>query len=374
MTRSCLYPAAFCLSLAFGSTACANESAGPPAPPTLSQRLQGILDDTLRAHDGTGVSAALLIPGEQPWVGTSGRSHGSVAITAQTLFGVSSVTKVYVAALALRLAEEGLLGLDDSLRQWLGSYAHVDSTITIRQLLNHTSGVYDFVEHPLAWDSILYDPSRLWSAGEIVTSFVSEPYFRPGAGFHYSNTGYLLVGMIIEAATGSDVSAALRNRFWDPLALRNTFFDVEEAIPGELAHPWIDAGNDGVLDDFSSVPRTAASSASWTAGAIIATALDLAQWGRALYGGAILSDASLAQMLAETGSGYGLGTDLILGEEHFNGEPAVGHAGSGLGFASVLAYLHNLDVSVAVLMNDNNLDCMFAIASALVEAVTDHVA
>lgn len=365
--------AVFCCLVGVGLSSCGGDSVNPPATPTLSEQLDAILRDTLEAYHGTGVSAAVLMPGRQPWIGASGRSYGSVSITPQMLFGVSSVTKVYVAALALRLAEEGLLNLEDSLHQWLPSYPHIDSAITVRQLLSHRSGVYDFVLYPHAWDSILYDPSRVWSPQEVVTSFVDAPYFAPGAGFHYSNTDYLLVGMIIEAATGSAVSSALRSRLWDPLELTSTFLDAEEAITGDVAHAWIDVGNDGDLDDFSTVPRTAASSATWTAGAIFATARDLAEWGQALYGGEVLVDASLAQMLTDTGSGYGLGTDLLLGHDLFNGEPAVGLAGSGIGYASVLAYLQNYDVSVGVLINDNNLDCMFAMTAALVAAVTGHV-
>jgi hypothetical protein len=78
-------------------------------------------------------------------------------------------------------------------------------------------------------------------------------------------------------------------------------------------------------------------------------------------------------MLTHSGSGYGLGTDLTLGQELFNGEQVIGHAGSGVGYASVLAYLQDYDVSIAVLINDNNLECMFAIASALVAAVISHL-
>ena len=364
--------AMLCFVLAFGSSSCDTESATDPTPPTLPEQLDAILRDTLQTHGGTGVSAAVLMPDRQ-WIGASGRSHGPVPISPQMLFGVSSVTKVYVAALTLRLAEEGRLTLADSLHEWLPSYPHVDSTITIRQLLGHTSGLYDFVTYPNVWDSILYDPTRLWSPEEIVTSFVGEPCFAPGTEFHYSNTDYLLVGMIIEAATGGRVSSALRSRFWDPLDLSMTFLDAEEVITGDLAHAWIDIGNDGVLDDFSTIPRTAVSSATWTAGAILSTAEEFAEWGRALYGGAVLDDVSLAQMLTDGGSGYGLGTDLMLGHDLFNGEQAVGLAGSGVGYASVLAYLQDFDVSIGVLMNDNNLDCLFAVAAALAAAVIDHL-
>jgi D-alanyl-D-alanine carboxypeptidase len=288
------------------------------------------------------------------------------------LFGASSTTKVYVAALTLRLVEAGLLTLEDSLHQWLDSYQYVDSNITIRQLLSHTSGVYDFILYPGASDSILYDPSRVWRPEEVVTLFVGEPYSAPGAELHYSNTGYLLVGMVIEAATGSAVSRELRARLWDPLGLSQTFFDVEETATGTLAHAWINTGGASLID-FSAVPRTAVYSASWTAGAVFTTAEESAEWGQALYGGEVLSEASLAEMLSDPGTGYGLGTDLLLGPEFAGGEQVVGHIGSGVGYSAVLAYLPDYEVCVAVMMNDTNLDSLYAITSGLIAKVIEHL-
>ena len=368
--------AALCSATVIAVTSCSNGSPvdpppPPPPPPTLSERLDDILSDSLQARGGTGVSAAALMPGQQRWVGTSGVSHGSVSITPQMLFGAVSTTKTYVAALTLKLVEVGLLTLDDSLHQWFDSYQHVDSNITIRQLLSHTSGVYDFI--PGAWGSILYDPSRVWTPEEIVTSFVDEPYSAPGTELHYSNTGYLLVGMVIEAAAGSTVSSELRSRLWDPLDLSHTFFDVEEPVTGTLAHNWINTGGASLID-FSAEPRTAASSATWTAGAVFTTAEEFAEWGQALYGGGVLNEASLAEMLFDTGTGYGLGTDLEIGEAFSSTEQIVGHIGSGLGYAAFLAYLQDYDVCIAVMINDNNLDCLYAITAALVATVIDHLA
>lgn len=200
-------------------------------------------------------------------------SHGSVSITPQMLFGASSITKTYVAALTLALAEEGQVTLQDSLHEWIDSLAHVDSSITTRQLLNHTSGAYDFVQFPDAWATILYDRSRV---------------------------------------------------------------DVEETIVGEIAHPWIDTGGTSLMD-LSSVPRTAAYAASWTSGAVFTTAEELAEWGQAWFGGEVLSEVSLRGMLTDPGNGSGLGTDLLLGEQSAGGESVVGMVGSGLEYSCVLA-------------------------------------
>ncbi|MFC1661656.1 serine hydrolase domain-containing protein [Gemmatimonadota bacterium] len=354
-----------------GCLSCSSESPTETEPPTLPEQLQAALQSTLESYGGTGVSAAVLIPGEQPWADAGGISHGSRGITPQMLFGVSSITKSYVAALVLDLAEQGQLTLEDSLHRWLPTMEHVDTTATIRQLLNHTSGIHDFVEHPDLWPTLFAAPTELWTPEEVIATFVNAPYFAPGLGSRYSNTGYLLLGMIAEEATGSRVSGELRSRFWSPLNLSSTFLDVEEEITGELAHAWNHLDGDGIPDDLSAIPRTAASSATWTAGAVFSTAEDLVEWTRALFQGDVLSESSLHEMLAFNTSGFGLGTDSF-GPEHF-GARAIGLAGSGLGYSGVMAYLQDYDASIAVLMNDNNLDCLFATVSALVAVVREHM-
>jgi D-alanyl-D-alanine carboxypeptidase len=354
------------------SLTCSGESPTETDDQTFAEKLQASLENTLSAHSGTGVSAAVLVPGERPWLGVAGISYGSRAITAQTIFGVSSITKNYVATLVLDLAEQGLISLEDSLEEWLPKLQHIDGTITIRQLLGHTSGIYDCVENPAFWPTVLAEPARVWSPEEVIESFVEAPYFAPGAGFHYSNTGYLLLGMIVERATGSSVSASLHALLWDPLGFGSTLLDGEETITGEVAHPWNHLDNDGMLDDLSLLPRTSTSSATWTAGAIFATAEELAEWAWALFRGEVLGESALNEMLTFNTSGYGLGTDSF-GPEYF-GVPAIGHVGSGAGYSGIMAYLSDLDTSIAVLMNDNNLDCLFATVSALVEEIRSHTA
>jgi len=352
------------------SLACSGDSPTEAEDPTLAEELQSALQAAFSAHGGTGAAAAVLTPDGGAWVGAVGISHGSTAITPQMIFGVSSITKGYTAPLVLHLAERGLLSLEDPLYPWLPAFQGVDGDITIRQLLTHTSGVFDCVEDPAFWPTLLADPNRLWSPEDVIASFVGAPYFPPGGGVHYSNTGYLLLGMIVREATGSDVSGNFRS-LWGPLTLSRTFLDVEETVTGVVAHPWNHLDGDGVLDDLSILSRTATSSAAWTAGAVFSTAEEVGEWARALFEGEIIGESSLSQMLTLNSVGYGLGMDSF-GPEYF-GVPAFGLIGSGLGYSGVMAYLPDSEVSVAVLMNDNNLDCLFAIASALVAEVRSHL-
>ena len=147
----------------------------------FARELQDALSSGLEQYGGMGVSAAVIVPGYQPWVGVSGVSHSGTPITPETVFDAGSTHKIFTAAAILQLAEEGMLDLDDPLHKWLPEYPYVDSTITIRQLLNHTGGVFDMVRHPEYWDAMTADISEIWEPEDILTHFLLEPYFPKGA-------------------------------------------------------------------------------------------------------------------------------------------------------------------------------------------------
>jgi len=121
---------------------------------SLEQKLQETLDREIQKSGARGVSAAVIFPDREIWTGVSGFSHDTVSMEPDMLFAIGSITKNVVAANILKLAEEGALSLDDPLSEWLPAYAHIDSAITIRQLLNHTSGIYMFWENQKIWDDL----------------------------------------------------------------------------------------------------------------------------------------------------------------------------------------------------------------------------
>jgi D-alanyl-D-alanine carboxypeptidase len=163
---------------------------------SLEDQMQKVLDRGLDRYDVRGVSAAVIFPDGKIWTGVSGISHDTVTIKPDMLFAIGSITKNVVAALTLKLNEEGILSLEDPLSKWLPSYPNVDDRITIRQLLNHTSGLYMFWDNQQIWDELKRDRTKVWSHEEVL-SYLKDPCFAPGKGWRYSNTNYLLLAMII---------------------------------------------------------------------------------------------------------------------------------------------------------------------------------
>ena len=224
-------------------------------------------------------------------------------------FGVGSVTKTFTAILVLQLVDEEVLTLDDTVTQWLDDpvvarIPNVDR-ITLRQLLTHTSGIYDVFDDdsPFWQDAYLgegADWTRVWTPLEVLAyadGAKHAPYFAPGEGIHYSNTGYILLGLILEQATGQEYAERLHARILDPLGLADTFFASTEPVPGGK----VDAYQliDGELVNVSAIDL----SSPGTAGGMVSTTRDLARFAEALFGGKLLRPATLEEMVTFIPSG-----------------------------------------------------------------------
>ena len=361
LTRVILLGIVLTLTILFDGPAVLAEQESQLGLPFV-KKLQDTLDNGLKKYNGKGISFAIIAPGHRTWIGVSGVSHGTTPIKPETLFDAGSITKNFVAALTLKLVEESLLTLDDPLHKWLPDYPNIDNTITIRQLLNHTSGLYS-LQGPSAIRPAVKDPERLWTPKEVLTTLVGKPHFPKGTGWQYSNTGYILLGMIIEKATGSKIATELRNRFWKPLGLDSMFFAIQEALPVNIAHGWIDLNGDKVLDDFSVFPRTAFQSIFQGAGGIFSTPEDLANWTHALFHERIVvSKGSLQQMLAFHSptskpaiDGYGLGVQRFT-PRIFNELEMWGHAGNSPGYSAFMWYLPEYSVSIALIANREQVE------------------
>lgn len=257
-------------------------------------------------------------------------------------FRIASNTKSFVSTVLLQLEGEGRLSLDDSTEKWLPGVVqgngNAGKDITIRQLLNHTSGIYDptkepeffapYLEHQ-EWDHV-YTPREV-----IARAVRHKPLFAPGGGWAYSNTNYLLAGLVIEAVTHRSAPSEIRRRILAPLGLEDTSFPLTDpAIHGPHLHGYDLTGRD--VTRFSP-------SYDWTAGAMISTVDDLARFHRALFTGKLLRPAQQRELLTTVQfpeePGYGLGVqrmDVPCGSEPGT-KPISAWAtdGAGPGFTSV---------------------------------------
>ena len=299
------------------------------------------------------------MPEKGTWYGVYGMSDPDYNNNIRTdmVFDIGSNTKTFVAALTLLLEEEGLLTLDDQLHQWLPTFPNIDSTITIRQILSHTSGVKDFANENPEWSVEAFGaPDTYWTP-EKSLSYVLKPNFAPGKSWSYSNTGYVLAGMIIKEATNSENFAPiLRQKILDPLNLNNTYLDPEEIYLDELAHGWFHTTQTDDWVDMNQISRIATHSSLWTAGAMVSNTENMINWVRALYTGAIINESSLEKMLtfvdlnAQELEGYGLG---VMKYKWFN-ELIWAHGGDTFGYGSQAAYYPKQDVCIVVLVNQRN--------------------
>ena len=321
------------------------------------QRYQIVLDKGIKKFNIRGVSAAIVFDTGSLWVGTSGISHDTVSMKPDMLFSIGSITKNFVATLTLKLVEEGTLSLEDKLSEWLPPYPNIDSNITIRQLLNHTSGIYMFWNNDDLWDALRKDRNRVWIPEEVL-EYIKEPHFSAGESWGYSNTNYLLMAMIIEKATGSALSSELKKKLLEPLYLKNYYIWLADSIPENQAHVFGDNFQFGNSEkDLTFLPRVSHESITFGSSGIVTTASDLAKWCHSLFEGKVLSEKSMNEMLnfvefrpQSNLKAYGLGVQEFR-RNISSGEKVIGHGGGNIGSTTYMVYLPEYHASVVVMVN-----------------------
>jgi D-alanyl-D-alanine carboxypeptidase len=311
-------------------------------PSALPISVISTLEETLdRTRNQTvGVVAGFASDQYGDWFGSSGLANiaANTPVQSGDRFQIGSITKTFVATVVLQLVQEGKLSLDDTLAQRLpaslvGRIPN-NQQIQMRQLLNHTSGVFNYAD-------VLFDNAtnlfNQWTAAELIAFAYDTAYFPPGESWRYANTNYILLGEIVEAVTGQPLSKTIRDRILTPLDMSNTFFATEEAVPGGVVSGYWDINNDGIPNDVSFL------NLSWAgaSGNMVSTAQDLVKFSEALFGGQLVTPETLNQMLtlvdtptAGTFDGYGLGIARLRGVDGV----VYGHNGLTLGYRSNLWY------------------------------------
>jgi len=237
------------------------------------------------------------------------------------------------------------------------------TTVTVRELLDQTSGLYDFFANPRIDTAILANKLSRWSAARAL-GYMRGPYCTPGTCWHYSNSGYVILGQLVKRITGNSAAVEIRRRFLDPLALGRAFAQGIETQRGPVAlsyhvvGPYATARQVALGDGTSISPWTSVVTAAGDAGDMAATSTDLATWARDLYGGSVLSAASLAAMLdvrhsVVVGSSfrYGLGMFQVT----IDGHRTVGHDGRLDGSRASIRYVPDSGFTIAVATNQDRV-------------------
>lgn len=327
----------------------------------LAEFMQRSLDSSVKRHKIFGAACNIMLPDGESWQGYSGTydTTGKGYFRDDELYWTASITKMFVAVIIVQLSLEDKLGLDDPLHKYLPSYQWVDSQITIRQLLKHRSGLKDYLTtHPQPTRNFFQFPDSIWSPHFILTNYLSEPLFSRGSSFSYSNTNYLLLGMIIERVTGSKYHAELRRRILEPLGLRRTFMPPHEEIKGPVVKNWTDWNKDGVPDDASIMHSKGFASTVYTAGGMISHPGDIARFCHELHSGKFLKGATPQLYdfsnisVGQSNTGYGLGVMRYT----INDKTYYGHAGDINGFTNLTIYSPADDLTLTVMINKDLQD------------------
>jgi D-alanyl-D-alanine carboxypeptidase len=248
--------------------------------------------------------AAIVRDGRVVWSGTTRGTRAS------DRFVLASVTKMFVATLVLRIADQGRLSLDDPISRWVEGVPNGDR-ITVRMLLSHRSGLGEYFDDR-AVSKALEDPAHAWRREELLAAIRRvRPEAEPNAVFSYCNTNYLLLGEIVERVTGEAVEAVLQHEVAGPLGLGTVSFAETAAAGGRLMTGHELAGRR--VSDLSAAGRvpTDAIGPVWTDGGIAADATDVARFTDTLLGGRVVAPATLRLMTGRGDADYGLGITIL---------------------------------------------------------------
>ena len=303
----------------------------PLADSVSAQVDDAVLADQLALVDLDGLPGALTVSVYEPDGTVSFASVGENVDGSDSVptdhYRIGSITKMFTATLVLSLVEDGEVDLDQAAATYI-SRIPVPADITVRQLLNHTSGLPDYVGLPDAQQIVLNNPAKVWTPEEIWALVAGKPFAEPGQ-YRYSSTNYILLGVLIEEMTGQTYAQVLRDRILDQVGLEDTYLASFETGPEPVEAVMSLFGRYlPVLADY-----TAIATAGWAAGGLVSTGADLDRFMTALFADQIITADSLDEMTDIGPSNYGLGI------ETFPDTPMVyGHGGLIPGYSTLLVY------------------------------------
>ncbi len=341
--------------------------------PALADQLQSVLDNSVSNLGNNGVSAHLIMPDGESWNGTTGVGKDNIPITDTTLFHGASTTKFNIAILMLLLVEDGLIDLDESWNYYVSLNVEFDTLITIRQLLNHTSGIADYLETASSGNDVTSDFNHFFTPQYILENIVSDvPDFPAGTDFQYSSSNYVLAALIAEAVTGNPVQLELRNRIWNPLGMNHTYFGAYETYTEPTAGVWWNFGS-GVIN-YNNMPTTSMLSYAYAAGNIVSCPTDLGTLLKSVLNGQLLTSQSLDEMMnfipesySSWTAGYGLGIHHAFGQTE---DMVIGHDGY---FTNLTSMFHSMDYGFTLVTMTNTQTEWFGIFNPMYDILSNYV-
>ena len=308
------------------------------------------LDATIEAHlartNTPGALAAVVSRGDIVHLRTYGMANVelSVPVSNESLFEIGSISKQFVTAAVMLMQEDGKIGLDDAIHEYLPYLPGEWVGVTVRQLMNHTSGIPDY-EEIRTYDVYRY---RL-TPEEVIRIAHSRPMdFEPGTGRYYSNTGYFLLSMIVERIDGQPLGKVLRRRIFDPLGMTDTrLADPEAIIPNRAAGYWVNKAGELINRNPTETTSTLG------AGGLLSSVHDLAKWDAALYGDDFLSAEAKTELWTPAILPNGENTEYGLGWRvtPYYGIPSQSHSGQVAGFNTNFSRFPGQEIAVIVFMN-----------------------
>jgi D-alanyl-D-alanine carboxypeptidase len=347
----------FVVSLLFGCALPA--SAAPRRHTGCVPRLYALLEEKMDQLGIPGLIVAVDAPGGCHFSAALGEENVAARrrMRLDDKMRIGSVTKTFTGTLVLQLVDEHLIGLDDAIGTYIPSVPNGDA-ITVRQLLQMRSGLYNYTDDPAFNATQQADPGKVWTTDELLAvAYGHGPTSAPGAEFHYSNTNSVLLGLLVEHVTGHPFERELERRILRPLRLRHTSFPTTPAFPyphargygyatttGTLRPDPCDAATVGLHDAIELDPSWA-----FSAGAMISTVRDLRVWSKALVDGTLLKPATHTAQLETLPTSEGSATSY--GLHVFNISGFIGHNGSLPGFQSFMGHNPASGATIIVLVN-----------------------
>lgn len=342
--------------------------------PDLVGRIDRAVADVQQETGVPGVTVGLWFPGQGSYIRSTGVANTATGAPMKPYLNmrIGSETKTFTATAALELVDEGLVGLDDPIADYLDGVPD-GRHITIRQLAEMRSGLFSYSADPDFVQALLSDPTRPFTPQELLAYAFKHPnVFPPGAQFQYSNTNYILLGLLVEKLSGMPLADFIHQRVTGPSHLEHTLFPQGAEFPKPHAHGYTNQTLTGDIADTTHWNP----SWGWAAGAMISDLHDLHHWAKDVATGTLLSRATQKErekfitVPGFDGAGYGLGL--------FNTHGWVGHNGSLPGYESVTVYLPEQKATMVILLNTDILHDGFEPSTLFAKAITsvvtpDHV-